>query len=153
MDDVVYIDSETDEEMKNSRVQFGDVLLNITGASIGRSAVYRKEMAANVNQHVCIIRPKQEFVPEFIQLLLSSSEGQRKINLNQAGGGRQGLNFYQIGEMTFRFPSKSEQEYISKFIESVEHYHILYNEKLHELREQKTGLMKLLLTGSVRVKP
>ena len=40
LSDVVFIDEETDISMSNSRVITGDVLLNITGASIGRSAVY-----------------------------------------------------------------------------------------------------------------
>ncbi len=43
--------------MKNSRTYYGDVLLNITGASIGRTAINSiVETHANLNQHVCIIR-------------------------------------------------------------------------------------------------
>ena len=41
LEDIVFIDEETDNSMENSRVFTDDVLLNITGASIGRSAVYR----------------------------------------------------------------------------------------------------------------
>ena len=41
-EDIVYIDESTDKLMiGNSRVFANDVLLNITGASIGRSAVYK----------------------------------------------------------------------------------------------------------------
>ena len=36
MDDIVYVDAETHESMSNSKVFEGDVLINITGASIGR---------------------------------------------------------------------------------------------------------------------
>ncbi|MCX7702059.1 MAG: restriction endonuclease subunit S, partial [Gemmataceae bacterium] len=36
LEDVVFIDDKVDEEMANTRVKPGDVLLNITGASIGR---------------------------------------------------------------------------------------------------------------------
>ncbi len=39
LQDVVFIDEETDEEMSGTRVKGGDVLLNITGASIGRSSL------------------------------------------------------------------------------------------------------------------
>ncbi len=46
--------------MKNSRTYYGDVLLNITGASIGRTAINSiVETHANLNQHVCIIRLKR----------------------------------------------------------------------------------------------
>lgn len=43
--------------MKNTRVKSGDVLLNITGASLGRCTVVTPDFPpANVNQHVSIIR-------------------------------------------------------------------------------------------------
>src|SRR5699024_6912464 len=57
LEDVVFISGETHNNMKRSQLNNRDVLLNITGASIGRSVVYEGESYdANVNQHVCIIR-------------------------------------------------------------------------------------------------
>lgn len=99
LEDIVFIDEETDNSMENSRVFTDDVLLNITGASIGRSAVYRGKDKANVNQHVCIIRPTKDFDSDFIQLNLASNFGQKQIDASQAGGGREGLNFQEIGKM------------------------------------------------------
>lgn len=110
LSDVVYIDDETDNSMSNSRVKTGDVLLNITGASIGRSAVYTDSLDANVNQHVCIIRPVETYDSKFIQLNIASTYGQKLIEASQAGGGREGLNFQQIGEMKFLFPQKRSRK-------------------------------------------
>jgi type I restriction enzyme, S subunit len=43
--------------MQRTHVKGGDVLLNITGASIGRTTFIPNDFGpANVNQHVCIIR-------------------------------------------------------------------------------------------------
>ena len=39
LDDIAFIDEETHLRQKNTELQFNDVLLNITGASIGRSAL------------------------------------------------------------------------------------------------------------------
>lgn len=149
--DVVYIDPATNEEMENSSVRYGDVLLNITGASIGRSAVYKGKTDANVNQHVCIIRPNNVVSSEFIQLQLSSYNGQKQINLNQTGGGRQGLNFEQIGKMKFLFPSEDEQKCIGEFFEHFNHLIALHLHKFEEMQRTKKALMQLLLTGVVRV--
>ena len=113
--DIVFVDETTDESMANSRVYTNDVLLNITGASIGRSAVYKGLESANVNQHVCIIRPTEGYQPDFIQLNLSSDNGQKQIDASQAGGGREGLNFQEIGKMQFYFPSLNEQKYIGRY--------------------------------------
>jgi type I restriction enzyme S subunit len=61
LDDVAYVTDEIDAQMVRSRVKCGDVLLNITGASIGRVATFDLEhVEANVNQHVCIIRPRPD---------------------------------------------------------------------------------------------
>ncbi|WP_430618359.1 type I restriction enzyme, S subunit [Enterococcus sp. DIV1767] len=136
-DDVVFISNEVDEEMKNSRVQKNDILLNITGASIGRSAVYQLSEKSNVNQHVCIIRPKNKYDPKFIQLNISSQNGQKKIELNQAGGGREGLNFQQISKMTFVYPSYQEQKQISHFLQIIENTIDLYQKKLNNLNQLK----------------
>lgn len=58
LDDVAYITDEIHNSMSGSKVQPGDVLLNITGGSIGRCFYYDGTLGeANVNQHVCIVRP------------------------------------------------------------------------------------------------
>ena len=128
--DVVYIDEETDNSMSNSRVVTGDVLLNITGASIGRSAVYTGLDGANVNQHVCIIRPVDGYEPKYVQLNISSSNGQKQIDSSQAGGGREGLNFQQIGKMTFMFPKLEEQQKIGVFFSNLDNLITLHQRKL-----------------------
>ena len=78
-----------DEKMSSSRVQNDDVLLNITGASIGRSSVYTDNEKANVNQHVCIIRTKNDLNPWFLSEFINSRYGQNQI---YCIGSREGLN-------------------------------------------------------------
>lgn len=150
--DVVYINSSTHEEMENSSVRWGDVLLNITGASIGRSAVYKENSMANVNQHVCIIRPNENISPDFLHIHLSSYNGQKQIGLNQAGGGRQGLNFQHIGKMEFLFPSKEEQNNIADFLESINQHIFKKMSILEETKRKKKAISKLLLVGAIKVK-
>lgn len=127
--DVVYIDKSTDESMSNSRVYTNDVLLNITGASIGRSAVYKGVESANVNQHVCIIRQIEGYQSDFIQLNLSSDNGQKQIDASQAGGGREGLNFQEIGKMQFSFPTLNEQKCIGRYFNNLDHLITLHQRK------------------------
>lgn len=140
--DIVYITKGIDDSMANSHVLKDDVLLNITGASIGRSAVYSKEHLANVNQHVCIIRPGKNVNPFFIQLNITSPKGQKEIELNQAGGGREGLNFQQIARMTFFFPNKEEQAKIGTFFKQLDDTIALHQRKLDLLKETKKGFLQ-----------
>lgn len=151
-DDVVFIDNATDNSMANSRVYTNDVLLNITGASIGRSAVYKGLEYANVNQHVCIIRPISNYISDFIQLNLVSDNGQKQIESSQAGGGREGLNFQQIGKMQFMFPTKGEQEQIGSFFNHIDNLITLHQRKCNSLKELRDGAIQRILSKELRFK-
>mgnify|MGYP000525202524 FL=1 len=121
LDDIAYIDEDTHQRQKNTELQLDDVLLNITGASIGRSAIATKEIAGgNVNQHVCIIRTQDNLISSFLCNFLLSSYGQKQIDSFQAGGNRQGLNFEQIKSIKIAIPTVNEQYKIAQLLQLVE---------------------------------
>ena len=151
LDDVAFITHEQHEKMASTKLLNGDVLLNITGASIGRSAVYRGEdLGANVNQHVCILRPTDEIDAVFLNAFLISHRGQNQIDEFQAGGNRQGLNFKQIGSFRIPVPPIDEQRTTAKALESVEHQIEANRQTVAQLQTVKRGLMDDFLTGRVR---
>jgi type I restriction enzyme, S subunit len=115
---LAYITSEIDEEMANSRVQPGDVLLNITGASIGRACVVPDEVCpANVNQHVSIIRPIPELLDSaFLSFTMTQPKVLRSILSAQAGATRQALTKSQIEEFEIPLPAISEQHRIVSWL-------------------------------------
>ena len=120
LDDVAYINEQIDEKMKRSRIKPNDVLLNITGASIGR-ATYIPEIfpRANVNQHVCILRfSPDEVYSKYISSFLNSPQGQSYINSIQIGATRQALNYSQINNFPVPLTSINEQHKIVEEIES-----------------------------------
>jgi type I restriction enzyme, S subunit len=117
LDDVVYIRAETDAEMSWSRVAPGDILLNITGASLGRTCLVPDEFgAANVNQHVCIIRLSQEELRPYIALVMKSAAIKAQIDATQNGAAREGLNFEQISKLALAIPPLPEQSAIAAFL-------------------------------------
>jgi len=122
LSDVAYITNEVDSTMARSQVKSGDVLLNITGASIGRVASF--EVAgtrANVNQHVCIIRPKAErLFHGYLRHLIGTDVFQAEIDRLQHGGTRQALTFSQIADFNIPLPSTIEQRRISEVLDRAE---------------------------------
>ena len=114
--DVSYIDDETNKTMLSSEVHSGDVLLNITGASIGRCCLYSLNYRANVNQHVCILRlsneGKERLLPEFLLQQVLSDRIQQQVMDCQNGGSREGLNFQQIADFDIVIPDIEEQRKI-----------------------------------------
>jgi type I restriction enzyme S subunit len=116
----VYISEDIDKSMSNSRIRPNDILLNITGASIGRCfyapANFKK---GNVNQHVCIIRPIQKKITtNFLHFEIISQYGQILIDISQNGANREGLNFQQIKNFVFPNPSINEQTTIASYLDT-----------------------------------
>ena len=119
MDDIAFISEEVDESMKGTRVKPGDVLLNITGASIGRCFYTSDDFErGNVNQHVCIIRPKKNKVkPDYLHYCIISDKGQQQIDLTQTGANREGLAVEDIKGFMFDIPSLSVQQRIVDYLD------------------------------------
>ena len=117
LNDIVYIDEKTHQRQISTELKKDDVLLNITGASIGRCAIATSQIqGGNVNQHVCIIRLKETVTPLYICYFLLSHRGQKQIDSFQAGGNRQGLNFEQIKSFSLFLPMRDEQDKISRLL-------------------------------------
>ena len=117
IEDPIFINEEIDNEMSNTRVYKNDILLNITGGSIGRSCIYPFESHANVNQHVCIIRVIDTIIlPMYMNFFWISNAGQTSIDIYQSGANREGLNFEQISKTFLPVPSIEEQEVIIDFL-------------------------------------
>jgi len=146
--DVAYISNKIDESMFSSSVKRFDVLLNITGASIGRCAFFPENLdRANVNQHVCIIRFTTHYLENsiFASEYINSPFIQNQISTLNAGGNREGLNYQQI--KSFWFPILPQDE-ILKIVHIINQVNSkLRNEQnaLNKLQKLKQGLMVGLL--------
>lgn len=153
LDDLAFIDEKTHDRFSGSELQAGDVLLNITGASIGRASVADDRVAGgNVNQHVCIVRTKKnEVVPDFLAAVLLSSVGQDQIDSFQAGGNREGLNFGQIRSIEFECPEPKEQRAIAGVLSDVDALIESLDTLIAKKRDLKQATMQQLLTGKKRL--
>ena len=107
---LAFLNESQAEKLKNVTVAGGDVLLNITGASIGRVTVAPERIAgARVNQHVCIIRTQAKLTPRFLALVLASPEIQNVIKNVQVGATREALNKSMIQDFEIPIPNVEEQ--------------------------------------------
>jgi len=151
--DAVFITNETYQKMKRSQVKIYDVFLNITGASIGRSAVMKENIEANVNQHVVIIRTiKEKLNPLFLSTLINSPYIQNTIFKEQTGAARLAINYQQIKEFKIPLPTIEEQLSIVKAI-TEEIQIIEANKKLILLYEQKIKVRIAEVWGKDSLKP
>ena len=118
LENVAHVTRQMHEEMKRTQVHPNDVLLNITGASIGRSTYTPEGFGeANVNQHVCIIRTGWWMVPVYLSYFLNSTYGQDQIFATESGVTREGLNYKQVRSLRIPLAPLSEQKRVVAKIE------------------------------------
>ncbi len=152
LDDLAYITDKTHESFQSSEIKQGDVLLNITGASIGRSAVADKRLnRGNVNQHVCEIRPTNNLDSYYLNNYLLSANGQKQIDSFQAGGNRQGLNYQQVRSFKVPLPPLPEQHAIATALSDVDTLITKLDQLIAKKRDIKQATMQQLLTGQTRL--
>jgi len=110
LDDVAFISKAIHARMEGTIVYPNDLLLNITGGSIGRCAVVTDNIKeANVNQHVAIIRPVIRTTNKFLHAVILSPYFQHKIDGAQTGAGREGLPKNKMDRILIPLPPLSEQ--------------------------------------------
>jgi type I restriction enzyme, S subunit len=98
-----------------------DVLLNIVGASIGRSAVASKELVgANCNQAVAIIRlSNPNYIDaRYLSLWLQSDEAQETIRLGSVDVARANFSLASIGSLRLPWPDKGKRRQVVRRIET-----------------------------------
>lgn len=159
LDDVAFIDETIDEEMSNTRVRPLDLLLNITGASIGRCALVPDPFPhANVNQHVCIVRVKSGLIdPGFLSVALCSQVVQDQIMSTQVGASRQGLNFEEVGGLLLAVPPDlTEQAQIAEAAARVavdtQASSRTISRSIELLQEYRSALISAAVTGQIDVR-
>ena len=116
LNDIAYITEETNSKKSGSIVQAKDILLNITGGSIGRCAIVPDDFdIANVNQHVMIIRLVDPIIRQWIHAILISEYIQNLIMDVQVGVSREGLSATKLMNFLIPIPPIREQKRILEF--------------------------------------
>ena len=134
-DDIKYISEEVHQKMKGTEVLANDLLLNITGGSLGRCAVVPADFnCGNVSQHVCIIRSVL-VEPEYFHALVLSSYFAKSMKIT--GSGREGLPKYNLEQMGFPLPPLTEQQ---RIVAEIEHWFAL----LYQIEQEKSGLQAII---------
>ena len=151
LEDIKYISEEVHQSMIGTEVFPNDLLLNITGGSLGRCSIVPNEIdRANVSQHVCILRPiivKSEYLHAFIL----SSFFARTMKIT--GSGREGLPKYNLEKMLLPLPPLEEQIKIIKELNQWLGWVLAIENNQEELEESikytKSKILDLAIHGKL----
>ena len=118
--DVAYIDKATHEQMSGTTVRASDLLLNITGGSIGRCCLVPDDLGqANISQHVSIIRTAIDGPQRFLHCVILAPYFQAFIFDEQTGAGRGGLPKYKMDRIPVALPPLAEQHRIVAMVDEL----------------------------------
>ena len=148
---LAFIDEKQAERLKNVIIQENDILLNITGASIGRVCLAEKSIVGGrVNQHVTIIRLNEDDSPEYINMYLSSSLIQNYIFIENYGVTRQALTKTQTQNLKINLPPKEEQTEIVHRVENLFSKADIIEAAYDKLKQQIDSLPQAILAKAFK---
>jgi type I restriction enzyme S subunit len=145
-EDIKFVSDEVQKQMNGTIVLSDDILLNITGGSMGRCALVPTDFEeGNVSQHVCIIRPLS-LDNIFLHKLVLSPYFQKLIFSSTTGAGREGLPKYNLEQFIIPLPPLHEQKQILTKLEEL----MVFFDSLEQSIKESQGYNEKLLQQVLR---
>ena len=142
-----YVEEKFNEIEPRSILKKGDLLTNIVGASIGRTALYELEEIANINQAVCILRIEHNLINKQFLLNLMNSNFVIELMLKmQFAPGRANLSMGNVANFTIPLPPLHEQDQIVAKLEKL----LAFCDGLEQSIKESQGYNEMLLQQVLR---
>ena len=143
---LAYIGEEEAKKLSNVSLKRGDVLLNITGASVARSCVLPDDLVGGrVNQHVAILRANQSVIlPCILNATLTSESYQRFMleGAQKAGATREAITKQDLERFRVSIPPLSLQQQFADFVAQVDKLGFDVQQQIEKLETLKQSLMQ-----------
>ena len=129
--------------LRRSRLEEGDLLLAIAGATVGKLGVVdEKILPANTNQALAIIRTTKNF-RQFLVHQMQSDVMSRYIDGCVAVGAQPNLSLKQVGDYSLAVPLvEGEQQKIAEFLTGVDDKITAVANQIDKAAEFKKGLLQ-----------
>lgn len=146
-------------EMDNqNRVKYGDIFFTVSSETpdeVGMASVMLDEIDELYLNSFCFGFRLIDFntlVPEFSSYFLRAKTFRTEINKLSQGATRFNLSKNNLMKLNIILPPIEEQTSIAQVLQAADKEINLLKAKVEKLKEQKKGLMQVLLTGKVRIK-
>jgi type I restriction enzyme S subunit len=152
-----YISRATDQVLSRSRLEPGDVLVIIAGATTGLCSVVQDDLLpANTNQAVSFVRPILHEHAFWIAYWLSTPFAQRTIWMNAVQAAQPNLSMEDLGNIPIVVPPVDELNKILAFVEDkAKRIDALFSRAtavVELLQERRTALISAAVTGKIDVR-
>lgn len=151
-----FIDEKTNNILGRSKLQNGDILFVIAGATLGKVAIIKNtHLPANTNQAVSFIRPNSKVVEGYLSIWLTSEYIVKLTWLEAVQSAQPNLSMENLGNLPFLAPPLNEQHLILNFINvqstKIDEAITLQQTQIEKLKEYKATLIDSAVTGKIKV--
>ncbi len=130
-------------EAEKYKLVSGDILFARTGASVGKTYIYRPSDGLVFYAGFLIrARIKSDYNPEFVFQNTLTSRYSKFIALTSMRSGQPGINAQEYSQYEIMMPSRAEQDKISEYLNGIDNLITLHQRKCDELRIYKKGLLQ-----------
>ena len=149
-----YVEEKFNIKDKKSILKKGDVLTNIVGASIGRTAIFNLDEVANINQAVCLIRCKPSLLHNcYLTYLLNSPILKQILHDNEVNNARANLSLTFFSQLAVPLPPITKQKAIAKQLDELysetKQLESIYQRKRTALNELKQSILHQAFSGQL----
>jgi type I restriction enzyme, S subunit len=131
---LTYVSKEVASATSKWSVRKGDVLLTLSGATLGASAVYPFDQEARLNQRLVKVTPKsdQTLDPNYLLLFLQAPGTRRLIFSESKGAAQPNISPNKIGTFPFKPPSLAKQIDFMERLEMLKSHAFAANTRLSD---------------------
>ena len=143
-------------DSRQNPVQYGDVFFTAsseTPEEVGMTSVWLERIENTYLNSFCFgFRPCVVFDPYYLAYMFRSNSVRQQIVIGAQGISRFNISKSRTMQITISVPEMQEQKRLGKLFKNLDDLITLYQRKLETEQQRKKSLMKLLLTGIVRVR-
>jgi type I restriction enzyme S subunit len=138
------------EELSTYEIKYGDILIALTGATIGKSATYIENIPSLLNQRVGLVRNSVGLERVMIKYYFSLHQFREYVRLECDGGAQENIGTSELGEFPVVLPPLTEQQQIVAFLdhktEKIDNLISHKQKKINLLIEKRTALINHVVT-------
>lgn len=148
-----FVDDKYLEIAKNFKVKKGDILLAMTGATIGKTSYYSLNTITLLNQRVGLIRCSNLFNQKFLSYLLRTPNFKEYVDLECGGSAQDNIGKTELNNFITQTPPKQEQTTIANFLdyktEKINRFITKKKQLIELLNEQKVAIINQAVTKGI----
>ncbi|MGH1447018.1 MAG: restriction endonuclease subunit S [Cognatishimia sp.] len=136
---------------ENFRINKGDILIALSGATTGKACIYNLDDIAYLNQRVGLLKKSSEKLHyDYLATLVFSSIFSKQLLATLVAGAQPNVSPKDIEKFVFGFPSLPEQKKIAAFLGGVDAKIAGLKARQEGLERYKRGLMQALFSQRLR---